>query len=195
MTSEPIESPDLQDAPADASRELLGIPYLTRGRVERLVKFGIVGVTGVAVNLIIFELVYRFLLTGIGTQTRVTIANAAGLVVSIFTNFLLNDYWTWGDREKGTLRHWFGRVFKYYVSASVAGGVQLAVTWVTFRFFFQDLGLEVPIPDALMSLSSQMPTTFDISPTLSVLTGIACGMVINFLASHLWAFQEVEVEP
>ena len=193
MTTEPIESPDIQD-PADASREMLGIPYLTRGRIKRLVKFGIVGVSGVAVNLLVFEMVYRFMLTGIGTETRVTLANAAGLVVSIFTNFLLNDHWTWGDREKGTTRHWFGRMFKYYVSASIAGAVQLAVTWVTFRFFFKDLALEIPIPDSLVALSQSVPSVFDISPTLAVLTGIACGMVINFLASHLWAFQEVEVD-
>lgn len=194
MTTEPIDRPETPDGPADASREILGIPYVTCGRVERLVKFGLVGVSGVAVNLGIFELVYRFTLVGVGAEARVTLANAAGLIVSIFTNFLLNDRWTWGDREKGTMRHWFGRMTKYYISASVAGAVQLAVTWATFRWVFKHLPLEVPIPEWATSLSSSAPTGWDISPTLSVLTGIACGMIINFLASHLWAFQDAEVE-
>ncbi|MGM0555080.1 MAG: GtrA family protein [Myxococcota bacterium] len=173
---------------------MLGIPYMTRGRVKRLIKFGIVGGSGVIVNLVIFEFVYRFMFAGIPGETRVTVANFAGILVSIFTNFVLNDRWTWGDREKGTLRHWFGRMTKYYLAAGVAALVQLVVTWAAYRFVFKSLGLDVPFPAWLASLWPSLPATLDISPTLSVLTGIACGMVINFLASHLWAFQDVEVD-
>jgi putative flippase GtrA len=173
---------------------MLGIPFFTRGRVKRLIKFGIVGGSGVVVNLVIFEFIYRFMFAAVPGETRVTIANLAGILVSIFTNFVLNDRWTWGDREKGTLRHWFGRMVKYYVAAGVAALVQLVVTWAAFRFVFKQLGLEVPVPRWLLQLWGSLPAAVDVSPTLSLLTGIACGMVINFLASHLWAFQDVEVE-
>ncbi|MFU8807199.1 MAG: hypothetical protein ACNA8W_25545, partial [Bradymonadaceae bacterium] len=46
---------------------------------------------------------------------------------------------------------------------------------------------------SLLLLWEHLPVTLsdvDLAPRLSVLTGIACGMVINFTASHLWAFRD-----
>lgn len=154
-------------------------PTLIR-RAKRLTKFGIVGASGVVVNLVIFESLYRIVLTFVGVDTRLLLANAAGIVVSIFTNFLLNDSWTWGDRIKGQRRHWFRRVAKYYVLASAAAVVQLLTTWLSFRIFWAPLGWTF--------------SGIDISPTLALFTGIALGMGINFVASHLWAFRDVEDE-
>ena len=193
MTTESLNKAEVADAKAPSAEGMFGLPWLTRDRVNRLVKFGIVGVSGVAVNLIVFEMAYP-LLASLSHQTQITGANAAGLVVSIFTNFLLNDLWTWGDREKGTKRHWFGRLFKYYASASVAGGVQLVVTAVSFELVVQHLALEVSLGAPWVDWLAMEPTTVDLGPRIAVLTGIASGMAINFLASHLWAFRDVEVE-
>lgn len=191
MTSEPLEKPAVA-----AARGVAGgwRSVVTPARVRRLVKFGVVGASGVVVNLAVFEVAYRFVLSATAVGTRVTLANAAGLVISIFTNFVLNDKWTWGDRAKGELRHWLGRMFKYYVSASVAGGVQLVVTWLAFKHVFGDLALEVPIPEGVSGVVPTVGGVYDVSPTIAVLTGIACGMVLNFLAGHLWAFRNVEGE-
>ena len=181
-SANPYQTPDgVTDANAQAG--ILGLPMLTPGRLKRLVKFGLVGVAGVAVNLAVFEILFR-----VG-QIQFTVANALGIVVSIFTNFLLNDMWTWGDRVKGGRRRdWFGRLTKYYVSASAAAGVQLLVASATVALLFGHIEVQVPA-----GLSLEM-TSIDIGPTLSVLTGIAFGMGINFLASHLWAFRDAEVE-
>lgn len=151
---------------------------LSRDNVVRLVKFGVVGFSGVGVNLVIFELFYRLLLTAITPELRLVAANVLGVVVSIFTNFVLNDRWTWGDRAKGAGRDWFSRLAKYYLLASVAAGVQVFVTWASFSAFWEPLELTF--------------AGVDLSPTASLLTGIAFGMVINFLASHFWAFRDVE---
>lgn len=151
---------------------------LSRENLVRLVKFGVVGFSGVGVNLAIFELFYRVILVDTPVETRLVIANVAGVVISIFTNFILNDRWTWGDRNKGGKGDWFRRLAKYYLLASVAAGVQVFVTWASFIVFWE------PVELVAMEI--------DLSPTASVLTGIACGMVINFLASHFWAFRDAE---
>jgi len=70
-------------------------------------------------------------------------------------------------------------MIKYYVSASGAAVVQLAVTSVSFSLFF-DAALDAEIAG------------LDVGATFALLTGIACGMVINFAASHLWAFRDTE---
>lgn len=182
MTPTPSKSPALTaEAAPLAEAGIFGLRFLTRSRLKRLVKFGLVGVSGVAVNLLIFELLYR--LAGV----PFSLANAIGIVVSIFTNFLLNDTWTWGDRSKGgRWRDWAGRAVKYYIAAAAAAGVQLGVAWLAMRFVFGPLHLQLPA-----WLDAQAPH-IDLAPTLSVLSGIVVGMAINFLAGHLWAFRDVE---
>ena len=58
---------------------------------------------------------------------RAQLAFLIGILVSIFTNFLLNDFWTWGDRPKGGRFHWFKRLGLYYVFAAIAAIVQFVV--------------------------------------------------------------------
>lgn len=149
--------------------------------LSRILKFAVVGASGVFVNLAVFHL-GLWMLSGssASSDVRVLIANAIGIVVSIFTNFLLNDQWTWGDRLKGARRRdWFSRVAKYYVSASGAAAVQLTVTSLSFSLLFDSA-----IDMRLFGL--------DVDATFALLTGIACGMFINFAASHLWAFRDTE---
>ncbi len=144
----------------------------------RLWKFASVGLTGVVVNLLVFTLAFHFLFAAVvGGDLKFILANAAGFVVSVFTNFLLNDWWTWGDRSKGRMRHWWQRLGKYYVTASGAGAVQILTAWLSLTFFW------APVEPVLMG--------YELAPTLGVLTGIGCGMAINFTASHLWAFRDV----
>lgn len=150
-------------------------------QIRRLVKFGVVGFSGVFVNLIVSELFFRVLLDGVGEAgLRLFVSNGFGIIVSIFTNFLLNDRWTWGDRAKGGRSAWFRRLFKYYLAAGAAGLLQAAVSWASFEFLFVPLGLEI--------------AGYSLDSTLSICTGIGAGMVINFLASHFWAFKDEEEE-
>ena len=148
---------------------------LTAARLLRLVRFGVVGGTGVVVNLVVFRILLWILPDTMLIEQQIPLANFVGIVVSIFTNFLLNDRWTWGDREKGQNR-WWGRLGKYYLTASVAGGVQLGVTSLSFEWIWRHMGLEL-FGHAL-------------SPDLALLTGIACGMAINFVVSHVWTFKD-----
>lgn len=166
---------------------------LDRAMVRRLAKFGLVGGSGVVVNVVIFELVLRLALPALGlagggspSDESILIANFAGVVVSIFTNFVFNDRWTWGDRAKGGSGHWIRRLGKYYALASAAAAIQLAVTWASYTWGWRHLGLTWELVD----LQAILPV--DPRPTLALLTGIACGMIVNFLASHLWAFRDVE---
>ncbi|WP_168210414.1 GtrA family protein [Persicimonas caeni] len=183
MSTESMGGADLADAGVTSSQGIFGLALLTPERLKRLVKFGLVGVSGVFVNLAVFEVLFRM------ASMQFSVANALGIVVSIFTNFLLNDMWTWGDRVKGARRRdWFGRLTKYYVSASVAAGVQLLVASAAVALVFDSLIVDIP---AVVPVE---PTSIDIGPTLAVLTGIIVGMGINFLASHLWAFRDAEVK-
>lgn len=147
---------------------------------SRFLKFCLVGGSGVGVNLVVFHLALRGLEPYSTPDAAVFWANGLGILVSIFTNFLLNDQWTWGDREKGSRkRDWVSRLVKYYVSASGGALVQLVVTSVSFSVVFGRV-----IDTRIFGV--------DLAATAALLTGIGFGMMINFTASHFWAFRDRE---
>ena len=166
-----MTSPPLSQSAVQTTTEWL------RTNRSRLFKFAGVGLSGVVVNLAVSMAAYHYVLAAFFTgDIQFVAANGAGFVVSVFTNFLLNDWWTWGDRRKGALRHWFQRLAKYYATASGAGAVQLFTAWLSLSLIW------APMAPTLGEMK--------LAPPLGVLTGIACGMAINFAFSHLWAFQD-----
>ncbi len=130
---------------------------------RRFLKFCIVGGSGVPVNLVFTWLGYRFLFAGFGHEARNGAAFVLGIVVSIFTNFLLNDLWTWRDRQSQT-GHFIGRLARFYLVCSIASliqfGTAMALTlWLHVHY-----------------LASQ-------------LVGIALATVVNFVVNNAWTFR------
>ena len=133
----------------------------------RFIRFCVVGASGVFVNLGIFTLFQAIVLAQVmpDEDARFLVANFSGVAVSIFTNFLLNDFWTWGDREKHGHAHFWTRLLKFYLVSSVAAAVQVGVAWL-------------------------VRSHFGMLDQLAVLIGIGVATVINFTANHFWTFQE-----
>ena len=171
MASEPIEKIERSVAPSTFL-----LTWLRNNRT-RLLKFAGVGASGVLVNLVVCNLAIFVLLTPwLQGDPLFIVANFLGFMVSVFTNFIFNDRWTWGDRQKGGRRHFFYRMAKYYFTASGAGAVQIITAWLSLTWIWSTFDLVI--------------LGFDLSPSLSILTGIGCGMILNFGASHLWAFRD-----
>ncbi|MFB6262383.1 MAG: GtrA family protein [Bradymonadaceae bacterium] len=167
------------------------IERIGRDEVARFAKFGVVGVLGIAVNWAFFEVGY-WLFGFLPADYAALVAYVVGLVTSIFANFVLNDVWTWGDRAKGGLRDWFARLLKYYVTASIAGVVQVGVSWASLRLVWSRLALRVPAVDLNVAGWNLAVPAFEAGPRLGLLTGVAFGMFINFFAGHFWAFKDAE---
>lgn len=158
-----------------------GIGVWLRENRVRLYKFASVGASGVIVNLLVFELCLSLLkYFTLSEDLRFATANSIGIVISILTNFILNDLWTWSDRNKGTLRDTFNRLAKYYVAASAVGLIQLTVSWLSFTLLWSHIELYVH--------------NLDLSPRIAVFTGIGVAMFFNFAASHLWTFRDINRE-
>ncbi len=183
MSSNTLENSEVADHVLPTAVGEGEAPTQVAGGLGRVVKFGLVGASGVVVNLVILQSLYSLLGVPYG------LAAAAGIAVSIFTNFLLNDSWTWGDRLKGDARRdWFRRLVKYYVSASGAAVVNWSVNTGLKTYVLGTVSLELP---AFVGAHAH---SIDVAPTIAVICGVAVGMTINFAASHLWAFRDAEVE-
>ena len=88
--------------------------YLRRSLINpRIVKFGIVGATGVGVNM-----GSLFLLTEYG-RIPYFVGSLVAIELSILSNFWLNLIWTWKDRsESGSS---WTKLWRYHVGASITG--------------------------------------------------------------------------
>lgn len=138
--------------------------FLTKDRIWRLTKFGVVGLSGVGVNhgLLLLGL---YVLDDMAPGAAYAIALTLAIGISILTNFLLNDAWTWRDRRVEGARAFLVRLGKYYFVAGIAGVVQWAISWT----------LSIP---------------FEVNVHLANLSGIAAGVGINFFVNHFWTFKK-----
>ena len=129
----------------------------------RFFRFCVVGGSGVAVNLAVLWLTLALLPPARGAwQTRM--AQATGILVSIVTNFLLNDRWTWGDRKSGGARCWLQRLGMFYLVSAAAALLQ----WSCSVALHEWLGLWIFLAQAL---------------------GVVLAMGINFTMNHQWTFR------
>jgi dolichol-phosphate mannosyltransferase len=76
----------------------------------RIFKFGVVGASGVVVNMGFLALFKSTL------DLPLWIASFLAIEISILTNFALNDIWTWKDQRS---RAFVGRIWRYHLSVGI----------------------------------------------------------------------------
>ena len=133
----------------------------------RFFRFCLVGASGVAVNLVVLAAMLALLPVGWGVWQART-AQATGILVSILSNFLLNDRWTWGDRKVGGAPRWWRRLGMFGLVSAVAGLLQ----WSCSVVLHERLGLWIYLAQAL---------------------GIVLAMGVNFTMNHWWTFRRRHV--
>lgn len=91
---------------------------LTSAATPRLLKFGLVGVSGLLVNSTILVLLVQ------GGRLPPALGGVLATEVAILSNFALHDRWTFQDVRHS--RGWFERAFRFNLSA--LGGLLINVT-------------------------------------------------------------------
>jgi dolichol-phosphate mannosyltransferase len=144
--------------------------YIRAKKTEVLIKFLIVGGSGVFVNLFIYGALLTIFLN-MSLQT----ANAIAVEVSILTNFLLNNAWTFGHRDihKSFVR----RLVEYNVTAGVGGLVQIGIVAAMVYLFGDHKDLNYPIVGFHKNY-------------IYPVAGIAIATIWNFAVANFWIFRE-----
>jgi len=96
-------------------------------RLEELIKFGIVGGSGVVVNMGLLFILTRFL------SVRLEIASAIAIEVSILSNFFLNNLWTF--KKRNTHVPFWSRLLRYHLVTGLAGIVNYLVLLLLVKTF------------------------------------------------------------
>lgn len=147
-------------------RETLGAFWRRLGpERQRFVRFAVVGASGVVVNFA-FMALGLWLCAGLDAEAREPLASALGIAVSVFSNFLLNDAWTWGDRGKGARkRDWVLRFSAYSLGAGIGAAAQFG-TFLALR------------------------GAFDLHVYLSQGAGILVGTALNYVINNRLVFKD-----
>lgn len=148
-------------------------------------RFGLVGVSGIGVNLGVLALLSSWGLVS-------TLSSALAIELSILSNFLLNDQWTFSQRRKGLLLH---RALRFQFVSLIGAMMQ----WFTFVF----MGLIFALSDfsfggwaeyepiwqkgGLESLITH-PPELGSWQYLAQLFGIAIATSWNFLVNLTWTW-------
>lgn len=142
-------------------------------RHRRFALFLAVGASGVVVNMIVYLGVLSALDEGGRSGLLATnIAAFCGWVVSVASNFALNDRLTFRVAEQRYSARIGRRLLRYYGTASVAFGIQAAV-----------------LNGLLAAVGEPAPTWLPFPRTLANLCGIAVATVANYLLARYWVFR------
>ncbi len=128
--------------------------------VVRFIKFGIVGGSGVFVNQGVLMLLEKV------TELPIEVRSPIAIFTAIVTNFILNYFWTWGDRKRLTIKEVATGFLKFFSSSA------------TTAFVFNYL--------PLLFMVNKLAWNENISNII----GIGIASVANFLISHFWTFKE-----
>lgn len=156
---------------AEQIRYVVHVRRLARwkfGEFARFVEFGVIGGTGLAVNLIALTLANAGLLKlGMTSQeVRLNTAVPFAVLVAMTSNFFLNRVFTFADKRRGHL----GREYLTFVGVCLFGGI--INWWVTTR-------LAVRWTDVLLGLQA------------AAVCGVLAGMVFNYVGSRSFVFRTV----
>ncbi len=129
---------------------------MTKSGFIRLIKFGMVGGSGVVVNLGVVALL-RFI-----TELPLEIRSLLAIETAIITNFILNYHWTWKDRKSDASGHKRLVFIKFNTSS---GLIAFIFNYLPLLLFVNLLGW---------------------NEDLSNIIGIGVASLANFLISHFW---------
>lgn len=165
---------ELSDSPGG----LLGL--VGRFIPRRFVKFCVVGFSGLLVNVAVLFVLADLL----GMHTN--LAAALAIEVSICTNFLLNDRWTFADKV-GRAKVWWVRVVRFHAVSGIGAALQWLV-FVSGNYLIAQMtldGFSGGAMDAIMD-----PPDVGGLKYLSQFVGIGLAAVWNFVANLVWTWRQ-----
>ena len=138
----------------------------------RFIKFGFVGVSGIAVNLgalYIFKnyIFNRIDLNVLSLDVATNLSMLCAILLSILNNFSLNKLWTWSDRGLPNFSE-FGLTIKLFVKYFLASMISL-----TLQIIFSNIFIK-----------------FGVNYIIASLLSIAIGAIFNFISNNKYTFKE-----
>ena len=130
---------------------------------RRFMKFGMVGASGVVVNLVVLYLCQEFLFSAITSSgMRLNASLAVAIFFATANNFYWNRAWTWSDRQHHPDKH----LLLHFGQYAIAVWVGIALQFILTKLFVQHMHYLLANASAIVMAS-----------------------VFNFLVNNFWTFR------
>ena len=136
---------------------LLNIPRLGFRNIEDFVKYSLVGFSGVVINLGTYAFLTRYY------NFSEAIAPLLSIEAALISNFLLNNFWTFGSRSNQS------RVRVKFLKFHLVSGLGALINYVVFLLLFFVL---------------------EVHDIFANLIGIAFAAVVNYLINSNWTWKD-----
>lgn len=123
---------------------------------DEFIKFCVVGASGVVVNLGIYVLLSKFL------KVPLEFASPVAIEISIISNFMLNNVWTFTNRNTGAAL--LLKLWRFHLVSGLAGLMNYSILIILVR-------------------------VFDLWDIFAYLTGIAAGTLVNYFFNSVWTWK------
>ena len=136
---------------------------------HRFLKFGIVGSSGILVNLSVLWLCQEFVFHWVHLERlRLNLSLLCAISLSTFSNYYWNRFWTWRDRQEHITKGFWVQMIQYY-----------AVSWIaiTLQFLFTNI---------LQLFMHYLAAN---------LIAIALAAIFNFKSNDIWTFSGRTMTP
>ncbi len=130
---------------------------------RRFIKFGMVGASGVVVNLVVLYVCQEFLFSAIATSgMRLNASLAVAIFFATANNFYWNRAWTWRDRQQHPDKH----LLLHFGQYAIAVWVGIALQFILTKLLVQHMHYLLANASAIVMAS-----------------------VFNFLVNNFWTFR------
>jgi dolichol-phosphate mannosyltransferase len=137
---------------------LVSITKITYRYSEDFIRYCLVGLVGMLVNIGAYLLLNRYF------QIPLQAASLIAIEISIVSNFLLNNYWTFKTRPKKLSM--IRRMLNFHIAAGISG--------LLFYYLFFLL----------------LTTVLGINDVLSILLATTTGTISNYTINSLWTWRK-----
>lgn len=142
------------------------------------IKFGLVGLSGAVINIIIFSILIS---KGVAYQ----LAFIAAFLVAVTNNFILNFKWTFKERASDK------SVKRKYVQFFTISVINLGVNYVFLELFIKIFGNTEFIKHIIGTYFGEANVD-KLIKIISQMFAIGVAMVLNFIGNHLITFRHKE---
>ena len=157
--------------------------------LERFIKFAFVGLMGTVIDLVILNILLKFVfhISRDNEGPTVVIASSISFTIAVISNFLWNRYWTYPDsRSYPVIR----QLIQFFAVNIVGLGIRAVIVALLAVPFSK---LVAGLPDSfLASLSITGDSEAQIGGNMAIIASVSVVMIWNFFVNRYWTYNDVE---
>jgi len=153
--------------------------------LERFIKFAFVGLLGTVIDLVISNLLLKFVfhVSRDNEGPAVQVASSISFTIAVISNFIWNRYWTYPDSRSYSVIRQLIQFFAVNIVGLLIRNVILALFAVPLSHLADSV---------LNSFNMSTDGAVQIGANIAIIGSVGVVMIWNFFVNRYWTYNDVE---